>query len=150
MTPMDKEFIAWLSTSGLTDRNKEAVFLRSEGRTLRAVGVILGVSPERIRQMCSKAERLFAMRHRAAERRAALYAAENARREYWGKTRSLPWALLTADCLELSARAYNVMQNEGWTLGDISKATDWEILRVPNCGRKTLRELRNAVAKAAS
>ena len=88
------------------------------------------------------------MRHRVAERRAKIEAAESARREHWESLRSGPWSLFTADCLNLNVRAYNVMMNEGWTLGDISKSTDAEILRVPNCGRKTLRELRNAVAEA--
>ena len=150
MTLMDEEFIAWLAKSGMTDRNKAAVLLRSKGLTLRAAGEILGVGPERIRQICGYAERRFAMRHRVAERRAALDAAENARIEHWGNLRSAPWFAWTADCLELGVRAYNVMRNEGWTLGDISKATDAEIMRLPNCGRKTLNELRDAVASALS
>ena len=141
------EFMAWLGQSGLTERNKAAVLLRSQGMTLREAGKMLGVGPERIRQMCWRAKRGFGARHKVAENRARLNAAANERREHWDGMRSAPWASWTADCVELGARAANVMRNEGWTLGQVARATDAEILRIPNCGRKTLRELREAVAE---
>jgi DNA-directed RNA polymerase sigma subunit (sigma70/sigma32) len=64
----DAEFLAWVDQSTLTDRTKMAVSRRAEGMTLRDVGDVLGVGPERIRQMCRKAECRF------AERRAMLEA----------------------------------------------------------------------------
>jgi DNA-directed RNA polymerase alpha subunit len=67
------------------------------------------------------------------------------------------WRSLTANDLELSVRARNVMNRMHWdpysqtgspaTLGDVADMTDAEILRTPECGRKTLKELRDMVEK---
>lgn len=142
------EFMEWLAQSGLTDRNKAAVLLRSEGLTLRAVGSMLGVGPARIRQMCCKAENRFKRRNHAADGRRRIEEEMATRQADLAQRKSAPWEFWTALELELSVRSHNVMRNEGWTLGDVAAMSDAEILRCPNVGRKSLRELRNAVAEA--
>jgi hypothetical protein len=48
--------------------------------------------------------------------------------------------------LELSTRARNVLASFGClTVGDVMKLRDLEFLLLPNCGRKTLHEIREAV-----
>jgi DNA-directed RNA polymerase alpha subunit len=143
----DAEFLAWVDQSTLTDRTKIAVHLRAEGLTLRGVGDVLGVGPERIRQMCRKAERRFAERHAMLEARARADAEKSLRQVELGEHLSAPWASWTANDLEFSVRAHNCMRNHNLTLGDVAKMTDKELLSVPNLGRKSLMELRGVVAR---
>jgi DNA-directed RNA polymerase alpha subunit len=47
------------------------------------------------------------------------------------------------DLTELSVRSRNIiLNNDVKTVGELRKKTDNEILREPNCGRRTLEELR--------
>jgi DNA-directed RNA polymerase alpha subunit len=49
--------------------------------------------------------------------------------------------------LELSVRISNALRNDGAvTLGDVVKLTEGELLRMPNFGRKSLAELKEALA----
>ena len=53
----------------------------------------------------------------------------------------------TVKDLELSARAENCLHNEGLkTIGEVSAKSDGDLLRIPNFGRKSLRELKEAIA----
>jgi DNA-binding CsgD family transcriptional regulator len=126
--------MAWVDQSTLTDRNKAAAHLRSKGFTGREIGAAMGISAARSLQIVKGVELKFAARHRVAENRA--------------RKEALPWEMWTADDLEIGVRAYHVMRNRDLTLGDVAKTSDSELLRNPNCGRKTLKELRDAVAKA--
>lgn len=49
--------------------------------------------------------------------------------------------------LELSSRADNCLNNEGLkTVGEVMAKSDGELLRIPNFGKKSLRELKQAIA----
>lgn len=49
--------------------------------------------------------------------------------------------------LNLSVRAENTLRSQGVnTLGELRQKTDTDLLRIPNLGRLTLREIRNAQA----
>jgi DNA-directed RNA polymerase alpha subunit len=50
------------------------------------------------------------------------------------------------DECELSTRAYNALRHEGCaTLDDAARKTDAELLRIPNFGRMSLREVREYI-----
>lgn len=54
---------------------------------------------------------------------------------------------LPVDDLDLSARASNVLRNDGInTIGALCAMTERGILRLPNCGRNTLKELVDKLA----
>ena len=62
----------------------------------------------------------------------------------------IPHALhdVTIDELEVSVRLYNVLRSLGLTvLGELSSFTPADILRVKNCGKKTLHELMELVGR---
>ena len=73
------------------------------------------------------------------------------------QTSSTSWRRLTSADLDLSVRARRVMRAACYdrerrvylpaTLGQIADTSDVEILRTPECGRKTLKELRDMVEK---
>jgi hypothetical protein len=72
------------------------------------------------------------------------------------------WRDVSIDDLPLSCRAYNALKNDGWgyldgkmtrmrpsrfqTMGDIADAPDVTFLRLKNCGKTTIRELRRLIA----
>jgi DNA-directed RNA polymerase alpha subunit len=50
--------------------------------------------------------------------------------------------------LELSVRAEQGLRNEGVrTVGDLVGKSDWELLRAPNFGKKSLAEIKEQLAK---
>jgi hypothetical protein len=159
---MDEEFTAWLETANLSERHKIAGSMRAKGATLREIGERLDVTAPRAGQICAKVERVFNGRHEAEAKRQRL---DDLRKEAERKSqeRLQNWRDLTADDLELGVRAANVLQNL-WldrepgsplgrnapgTLGEIADMTDAQLLRIPNCGWKTIRELREAQLKFA-
>lgn len=60
-----------------------------------------------------------------------------------------PWRGTRIENMGLTPRAYNTVRNE-WldchTAGDVDALSDNDIMRIPNAGRKTLNELREAIA----
>lgn len=139
------EFLEWLETAKIPDRHKMAAQMRARGATLAAIAKALDVGPDRAGEIVRKVKRIFDGRHEAEERRLRL---EELRREAEAQKneRKKDWRSLTADDLELSVRAANVLRSMSWpepgTLGHIADMTDAQLLRVPNCGRKTIREFR--------
>ena len=52
------------------------------------------------------------------------------------------------DELDLTARAHNVLRAEGIdNIGDLLQLTSQQVMMLPNCGMKTLREIQEALAK---
>jgi len=57
------------------------------------------------------------------------------------------WRRIPLNDLELSCRAENCFRNEGLeTAGEIADMSDRELLRVPNFGKKSLKEVRELLA----
>lgn len=55
--------------------------------------------------------------------------------------------LQPVECLDISVRAANALLNMGaLRLGDVVQFTEGDILRTKNVGRKTLKEIRTALA----
>lgn len=54
------------------------------------------------------------------------------------------WDAIDLYALPVSVRAFNALMNDGRyrTLGEIKRATDAQLLRVKNFGKKSLREVR--------
>jgi DNA-directed RNA polymerase subunit alpha len=59
-----------------------------------------------------------------------------------------PWRRVPLEELELSIRAHNCLHNMGCdTAGEVADKTDNELLRWPNLGRRSLREIREQIAR---
>lgn len=121
--------------------------------TLRALGSLMGVGQERIRQIESKALRKMMHPSRSwpirNNVRMAYYVKrreENAKKAE--QERSIDLAKMRKRLnipigdLELSVRSYNCLTNERYkTVGDLIDLHVKDFLKIPNFGRKSLREL---------
>lgn len=59
-----------------------------------------------------------------------------------------PYDGITVDRLEISRRASTGLKEAGAkTIGDVRAMTDYELLRTPNFGRKSLKEIRGAIQR---
>lgn len=145
LPPWTRELLACL-----TPRRREAFVLREVlGLTFDETGARLGVSASRARQLYEPAVRMIT----SVARRAALLTS------YVGDVAPVPRsadeiAVLAADGaaraaldmpiygLPLGVRAANCLQLHGvGTVGDLVTKTEEELLKIPNFGRKTLREV---------
>jgi hypothetical protein len=104
-------------------RQKRAVELRENGLTFSAIGLELGgVSRERARQ-------LYTVGMRAVE-------AEN-------HSKNLGWAV------KLSARAHytiaDILEKSDFTPEEVAEISSERLLKNPNCGKKTVSEIEQAV-----
>lgn len=142
----------------LTEREALVLFKRHsfnnyEFRTLRALGVDIGVTQERVRQIEAKAlrklkhparstpiRRNIRMAQWIEERELAaktLKLQEEAKRAQEAKERYVP-----LDELDISVRTRNCLFNENITnLTELILKSERDMLRIPNFGRKSLREL---------
>lgn len=131
-----------------TARNEEIVNLRKvTGLTLRAIGVIMSLSPERVRQIVCKHDRI--MRHRQERAEAAAMRAAEPMAAMIVLPVAGPVALLDTlvEDLELSIRSCNCLRNmQVTTVRELVQKTEAELMRVPNFGRKSLAELRELLA----
>lgn len=135
----------------LSPRRRQAFVLREAGDlTFDNVGDLLGVSGSRARQLHEAAVRVLTN----AAKRGALVA----RHAPEFVTHSLPastyercavpeelWRalVLPLEALDLSVRAANCLENMGVrSIGELVRKTEGELLKTPNMGRKTVREIR--------
>lgn len=145
--------LAWPHVSALEVQRLPVIAkLRNAGASYRAIGKVIGVTPERIRQIINRAERLSRRKPRAP------MTAD------WSPT----GGPLLSD-LELSARAHNAMQNYvhsrqagpyaavrfGAFLALIQEDCGGEhkrawglLMAIPNVGRQTACEIMEIVAHA--
>jgi DNA-directed RNA polymerase alpha subunit len=128
-------------------RERLAHDLRGGGKTYAEIGHALGVSAHRASQICKKAEWLLgreAIRAEFAE----------------SDLRGLPDCMSLLDALRdehvkafLSIRTCNCLYSEASaafgnivkTIGDVRRAKDEDLLRIPNFGRKSLHEVRSVL-----
>ena len=55
---------------------------------------------------------------------------------------------MSVDDMELTMRALNCLKAHGIkTVGDLLQNTRWELMKVPNLGRKSLLEIEEVLAK---
>jgi hypothetical protein len=117
------------------ERARQIYIARREGMTLAELGREFGVTRERVRQIFLAEERRI---NKAIETLKAKQAAGD------------DSGLLTIEELELSVRAYNCVRNalgQKATVADIAERTEAEWLRNPNFGRKSLKELKEELAR---
>jgi len=114
-----------------TERWGQAYRLRQEGKTFKAIGEILGVSASRASQL--------ALRGDQETKRKAYY---DYRTLFFSES---PDSIRT---LDLSIRVLNCLRPENiQTIKELSAITDNELLRIPNLGKKSLREIKDVLAK---
>lgn len=64
------------------------------------------------------------------------------------KPEEIRWRSTPVDELALSIRAINCLHNGGYqTVGDVADASDGELLREPNFGRRSLNDVREVIAR---
>jgi Bacterial RNA polymerase, alpha chain C terminal domain len=117
------------------ERARQIYIARGEGTTLAVLGREFGITRERVRQIFLAEERRI---NKAIETLKAKQAAGD------------DSGLLTVEELELSVRAYNCVRNalgQKATVADIAERTEAEWLRNPNFGRKSLKELKEELAR---
>ena len=74
------------------------------------------------------------------------YEMADAMMEYRNKSSKLDCTPL--DCLELTVRSANVLRAEGIdNMGDLLQMTSQQVMMLPNCGLKTLREIQESLAR---
>lgn len=120
---------------------------REAGESFRDIGKIYGVTGDRIRQVHARAERNA--RHKPLrDKIRAREAAEAAERAAAAHLRANPADPLDlpVDELEVTVRTANCLRNGGYkTLRDVCKEYPAALLRTPNFGRKSLKDLREAL-----
>lgn len=145
----------------VNERNQAIYDMRSNGATLMQIGQKFELTRERVRQIIKRVGRW-----REASALRASYDEEAKRyQEEAGPKLDAIFAQATElmrqldempgeipncpiEALALSVRGYNTLRNEGAkTLDDVAKLTEWELLRVPNCGRVTVMEIKAALAE---
>jgi DNA-directed RNA polymerase alpha subunit len=123
--------------------------LRENGLTLRAIGELEGVSGNRIMQILRQRQyRAKRSEAREMEREALKKKLETAQAEHAELAVSSPFLSLMVGNLELSVRSANCLRNEYIvTLGDLVQRSEWELLRMPNFGRKSLNEIKEMLGE---
>lgn len=117
--------------------------------TLKAIGELLGVGQERVRQIEAKALRKMMHPSRSWSIRNNVRITDYAKkREEAEQKRLSALAKMRKELnipisdLELSVRSYNCLTNEGYkTVGDLVDLSVKDFLGITNFGRKSLREL---------
>jgi hypothetical protein len=119
------------NTAGDPDRNREiAAKYLAGGVTLKKLGEEYGISRERIRNIIIKVERKAAQREEAERAYHAAACIEN----------------VPIEALNLSARTRNCFKNEGCqTVGDALKLSDSDLFHIPNFGRVSWRDWKQAL-----
>ena len=130
----------------ISDRNVDIIEARLSGKTLRQVGDMFDIRPERVRQVTGRFVRKLRnyekMRNKLWNLQRDL---EAARRELRGsKIKYKEGAEILVEDLELSVRAANGLRFYK-TVGEVAAASDSELLSIPNFGRKSLREVREII-----
>jgi DNA-directed RNA polymerase alpha subunit len=146
---MDQDGVPFQARPSLA-RNEAIVAARNRGRTYRDIGLEHGITKERVRQILCRAERAAAAR----ERQARWLASEEHRRieEECRRIEEEVRATVSEfpiDKLELTVRAWNCLRNDDClTVGELLTRTESDLMRIRNFGRKSLRDVRNALALA--
>lgn len=144
----------------LSEREMEIIRLRFDRRmTLEEVGMELGVTRERVRQLESKALRKLTNHIRELQcvpvseldtmrkEIAALKRMVDAQQQLVDKHEQLMARPITE--LDLSVRAYNCLKRAGIdTFGDLCSLTDAKVQRLRNLGMKSYREICDAMKEA--
>jgi|LGOV01.1.fsa_nt_gb DNA-directed RNA polymerase alpha subunit len=131
----------------MTDYKERAIKIvsaRLDGRTYADIGSQHGICGARVSQIITKAIRRSKKGYmspaeyqcnRIANRQAELKAGRKSRAKY------ATTALM--EDFALSVRSSNVCMDNGFKfLSQVIAASDAELMRLPNCGRKSLNELR--------
>lgn len=109
-------------------RQKLVLLLRLEGKTLEEIGNTIGVTRERVRQMEAKGVEI--VRHKVfpkIKEQGILIEI----REY-----------RIADCVELSTRTINALENNGIrTIGGLARKKITELLEMEGIGEKAVNEI---------
>jgi hypothetical protein len=116
---------------GRQDRNDEIVKrYHGEDITMTQLGREFGLSAARVSLIIAKAERAA---EAAAKRKSVVH--------NYKRIEDVPIELL-----DLSARSANCLYNEKCeTVGDVMQRTDGELMRMPNFGRRSVREVRECI-----
>ena len=153
-----QEFIKSVLLETLTEREKIVASLRQKDvfgfdvkqPTLQQVGEQIGLSAERIRQMVAKIirkieRRVFIINQSLKEPQVIIKYIEKTDEE---KTSNLPIVYKSVDALgEMTVRTANALLNdEIKTVQQLIEKKESELLRIPNFGRKSLRELQQLLA----
>ena len=131
-----------------SDRNIEILEARLSGRTLKDVGDEFGISPARVRQIACRfvinARRFDKME---AENSRLRVVAENAMfEERKLQVNSTSGQSVDICDMDLSLRSFHCLMNGGYENSkQVAEARDYELLRIPHLGRKSLREIRLVV-----
>lgn len=150
LPPWTRELLACL-----TQRRREAFVLREvTGMTFDEIGAQLGISHSRACQLHDAAVRLIT----DAARRAALLAQHapvvvphrppvHAEQRCVVPPEVRSTLGLPIEALALGIRGANCLENGGIrTVGDLIRKSEGEVLKIMNLGRKTLREIKDALA----
>ena len=148
LPPWTRELLACLRA-----RRRVAFVLRQAGMSTPQIALHLGVSSSRAQQLCASAERLLvaaARRGAQLETHAPAGAAHRCASPAPCIVPPHRWATmaLSIDCLDLSARSCNGLLNVGAALiGQLVQCSQAQLLKVPNLGIKSYREITTALAR---
>lgn len=118
---------------------KKMCDMRDNGVPLAEISRTAGVSQEKARWLMDNRDRNVA--------RAAAIARKDAEIRAKIEQGDLDGILVHEMPVVMSARTLNCAANERWTLGAVLRSTDGWLLRTPNFGPKSLRELRSVLAE---
>lgn len=123
---------------------KKEVFGFGEDLTYKEIGEKLGVGKERVRQIHLRAIRKFERNiSRLISKQASPRIIIKGSEDY-----QLFVRMPVYDLAEFSVRTSNSLKNDGiTTIEDLLRKTERELLITPNFGKKSLLEIKNALAK---
>lgn len=146
LPPWTRELLACLRS-----RARAAFVLRQAGMACSQIGLHLGVSSSRVRQLCAAAERrmVVAARRGAVFHRGALPAHVCTPSSPCPVPGSLRHALdLPLDSLDLSVRSHAGLSNRGVAcVGQLVRRSEMDVLKFPHIGTKSFREIVGALAR---
>ena len=120
-------------TRATEQRDAAAQALRAEGMTLRAIGETLGIGRKTVRAALFRHKRR--MERKVDRERLPHLTPEEGRK-------------LPVEALGLSARSLNVLRFAGIVdVGELVRWTEDQLLREPNLGRTSLREIQDVLAQ---
>lgn len=134
-------------------RNVEILAARISGETLAEIAKSYGISVSRVRQILRrqvlKANSRISIEMRCKDLRAEILAATAKLAAYEDAERKQSVRNgVPIDQASLSVRSFNALRCAGYrTMEQVCDAHDYELLRIPNFGRKSLNEVKAVCAK---
>lgn len=129
-------------------RMKDFLGIGENKKTFRGIAEIEGISCERVRQILIKSQRKLSTRLQIIDKKLGDNHVVFVEKEAFIEERHLPVILLAPwDLFELSVRTTHCLRNKNInTIEKLISISEKELLKIPNFGRKSLREIKEKLA----